>query len=257
MSSTFRSVATAVLRRNLTHAFKNPALFVPSILFPLIFLIAFAGGLSAVANVPGFDFPSGYTAFQFVFVFLQAAAFGGVFTGLAIAGDFESGFSQRLMLAAPRREGIILGYVLAGMARFLVTLTVITIAALASGMQVDGGGIDLFGLLGLGLLVNMAATLFAAGVALRAKSMQAAPALQIPIFLTLFLAPVYVPIGLLQGWIHSVAQLNPASALLAAGRGFISGETTSVGLAYACGAGLVVVMLTWGLTGLRRAERSE
>ena len=76
MSGDFLAVAAAVLRRNLIHAFKNPALFVPSIVFPLLFLVAFAGGLSNVANVPGFDFPSGYTAFQFVFVFLQAAAEG-------------------------------------------------------------------------------------------------------------------------------------------------------------------------------------
>ena len=55
--------------------------------------------------MPGFDFPSGYTAFQFVFVLLQSAAFGGVFTGFAIARDFECGFARRLLLAAPHRLG--------------------------------------------------------------------------------------------------------------------------------------------------------
>ena len=105
MSRDFTSVAGAVLRRNLIHAFTNPALLIPSAVFPLLFFVAFAGGLSNVGNVPGFDFPSGYTAFQFVFVFLQSAAFGGVFTGFAAAGDFESGFGRRLLLASPRRRG--------------------------------------------------------------------------------------------------------------------------------------------------------
>ena len=146
---------------------------------------------------------------------------------------------------------------LAGLTRFATTATVITVAALLAGMQVDGTGVDLFGLVGLGLLVNAGATLFAAGVAFRFKSMQAAPILQIPIFLTLFLAPVYVPLDLLQGWIHSVARLNPATAFLTAGRGFISGVPDSAPLAYVCGAALVALMLTWALTGLRRAERSE
>ena len=63
--------------------------------------------------MPGFDFPSGYTAFQFVFVLLQASAFGGVFTGFGIAADFENGFARRLMLAAPNRLGILAGYALA------------------------------------------------------------------------------------------------------------------------------------------------
>ena len=57
--------------------------------------------------MPGFDYPGGYTAFQFVFVLLQSAAFGGVFTGFGIARDFESGFGKRLMLASPNRVGIL------------------------------------------------------------------------------------------------------------------------------------------------------
>ena len=139
MTRDFTSVAGAVLRRNLIHAFKNPALLIPSIVFPLLFFVAFAGGLSSVGNVPGFDFPSGYTAFQFVFVFLQSAAFGGVFTGFAAAGDFESGFGRRLLLASRGARGSSPGYALAAMARCSLTATVVSVAALIAGMQVDGG----------------------------------------------------------------------------------------------------------------------
>ncbi|MEA2359431.1 MAG: type transport system permease protein [Solirubrobacteraceae bacterium] len=251
------SVSGAVLRRNLTHAFKNPALLIPSIVFPLVFLLAFAGGLSNVGDVPGFDFPSGYTAFQFVFVFLQAAAFGGVFTGLAIAGDFESGFAGRLLLGAPRRMGIIAGYVLAAMARFAVTGAVVSVAALLAGMRVDGGAAQLLGLLSLALLLNVTATLWATGMAMRFQSLQAAPAMQIPVFLILFLAPVYVPLDLLSGWISHAAAYNPATALLEAGRGFLSGRPTQVGLAYLAGFGLVAVGFAWAVTGLRQAQRGE
>ncbi|MDX6684106.1 MAG: type transport system permease protein, partial [Baekduia sp.] len=114
-------VASALIRRSAKYTFKNPALLIPSLMFPLIFLIGFAGGLSSVGDVPGFDFPSGYTAFQFVFVFLQSAAFGGVFSGFGIAMDFESGFAQRIMLAAPHRFGMILGYLGSALLRFAVT----------------------------------------------------------------------------------------------------------------------------------------
>jgi ABC-2 type transport system permease protein len=255
--SAFGSVAVAVTRRNLRHAFTNPALLLPAVLFPLIFLIAFAGGLSRVGDVPGFDFPAGYTAFQFVFVFLQAAAFGGVFTGFAVARDFESGFARRLLLAAPRRTGIIAGYVLAGLARFLVTGTVVFAAALIAGMQVRGGGVDLFGLIGLGLIVNVAATLWGTGVSLRARTMQAAPVMQIPIFLILFLAPVFVPLHLLKGWIHAVASVNPATALLTAGRGFIAGVPEDATLAFLAALGLALALGAFALRGLRRAERAE
>jgi ABC-2 type transport system permease protein len=251
------NVARAVTRRGLIHATKNPALLIPSILFPMMFLIAFAGGLSSIGNVPGFDFPSGYTSFQFVFVFLQSAAFGGVFTGFAIAYDFESGFSRRMLLAAPHRTGLIFGYMSTAMARFLITGTFVTVAGLIGGMQIDGSGVDLAGLLGLALVLNAAATLWAAGIALRTKTVQAGPAMQIPIFLVLFMAPVYVPLDLLKGWIETAASWNPLTAIVEAGRGFISGEPTSVALSFACAAGLALVMYAWAQTGLRQVERGE
>lgn len=254
-SATTWQVAGAVLRRNLIHAFKNPALLVPSILFPLIFLIGFAGGLSSVGDVPGFDFPSGYTTFQYVFVFLQAAAFGGVFTGFAVARDFESGFAQRLLLAAPHRFGLVLGYVAAAACRFVVTGAVVTVAGLIGGMAIDGSPGELVALVLLALVLNAATTLWACGVAMRLQTIQAGPLMQIPVFLILFLAPVYVPLDLLDGWIHAVASLNPLTAIVEAGRGFISGRPDHVAIAFACGVGLVALFLVWAVGGLRRAER--
>ena len=255
MSGHTLAVARAVARRSLLHAFTNPALLIPSIIFPLIFLVSFAGGLSAVRNVPGFDFNGNYTAFQFVFVFLQSAAFGGVFTGFGIAADFESGFARRMLLAAPHRTGMLLGYAGAGVVRWCVTAIMVSIASLLAGMTVHGSGIQLIGLVGVGLLVNLTATLFGAGVSLRAKTLQAGPFMQIPIFVGLFLAPVYVPLKLLTGWIHTVASYNPVTALMTAGRGFLSGEPDKSLLAFGCGAGLVALMAFYALRGLRRAER--
>src|SRR5262249_4376453 len=103
-------VASGVAFRTLKNVLTTPSLLLPSLIFPLFFFTAFAGGLSQLKHVPGFDYPPGYTSFQFVFVLLQSAAFGGVFTGFGVARDFEYGFARRLLLAAPRRIGIVLGY---------------------------------------------------------------------------------------------------------------------------------------------------
>jgi ABC-2 type transport system permease protein len=250
----FGFVAGAVAARNLHNYFTNPALILPGLLFPLFFFTAFAGGLSRVSDIPGFDFPPGYTAFQFVFVLLQSAAFGGVFTGFSIARDFESGFSRRLLLAASRRSAIIVGYSIAAFVRWSFTATVLFVVALAAGMQVDGSGVDLFGLVTLALLTNVAAGLWAAGVAMRLRTLQAGPVMQVPVFLTLFLAPVYVPLALLDSWIHAIARVNPTTALLEAGRGFIAGEPQTVVLAFGLALLLAVAFSLWALRGLRKAE---
>jgi ABC-2 type transport system permease protein len=249
-------VASAVAWRTLKNAITTPSLLLPSLAFPLFFFVAFAGGLSQVQNTPGFDYPPGYTAFQFVFVLLQSAAFGGVFTGFGIARDFESGFGRRLLISAPHRTGIVLGYAAAALVRWLLTAAVVTAVAIIAGMQVGGNGVDLFGLYALGLILNLAAILWAAGVALRLRTMQAGPVMQMPVFLLLFFAPVYVPLALLQGWIHDVARVNPITRMLEAGRGLLAGTPTEVGLAFGVAVALVLAFSLWALRGLRSAEQA-
>ncbi len=248
------AVARAVAWRTLHNVFTNPSLFIPSIVFPLFFFTAFAGGLSRVSDVPGFHFPQGYTGFQFVFVLLQSAAFGGVFTGFGIARDFESGFARRLLLAAPHRSGIVLGYAAAALGRWLVTVAILTAVAFGVGMTIGGNGVDLLGLYALGLILNFAALLWACGVAMRLRTMQAGPVMQMPVFLVLFFAPVYVPLRLLQGWIHDVAVVNPLTRVLEAGRGFLAGTPTEVGAAFGAALALAVFFSLWAVRGLRKAE---
>jgi ABC-2 type transport system permease protein len=253
--SEFLSTARGVAWRGLHVTYTNPAFVAPSIIFPLFFYVAFAGGLSSVGDVPGFSYPAGYDTFQFAFVLLQAAAFGGVFSGFGIAADFEQGFGRRLLLASPRRRGIIAGYVLAAIARWCFPTTIVSVAATIAGMDVDGSVAQLVALVSLALLVNMTATMWGVGMALRFQTLQAGPAMQIPVFLILFMAPVYVPLDLIRGWVHDAASYNPLTALVESGRGFISGVPDLVGIAYLAGFGLVALGLVWAVTGLRRAER--
>jgi ABC-2 type transport system permease protein len=250
----FADVTWAIAWRTLKKYATTPSLFFPSLIFPLFFFVAFAGGLSSVARVPGFDFPSGYTSFQFVFVFLQASAFGGVFTGFGIASDFETGFSRRLMLSAPNRLAILAGYVLAALVRAILTGVLLFIAGLIGGMQIDGGALDMLGLVGLAAAASLAAALFAAGVAMRLRTIQAGPAMQMPVFLLLFIAPVYVPLHLLTGWVEAVARVNPVTPLLDTGRDFISGGDVDLVLAGGVALGLIAAFAVWAVRGLRRAE---
>jgi ABC-type multidrug transport system permease subunit len=256
MSHAFWSVALAVAWRVIHNVFTTPSLLLPGLIFPLFFFTAFAGGLSRVDNIPGFNFPPGYTAFQFVFVLLQSAAFGGVFTGFGIARDFEYGFARRLLIAAPRRSGIIAGYAIAAVVRWTVTATLLTVVALLAQMKVGGSGVDLVALYALALIISLAGTLWASGVAMRLRTIQAGPVMQLPVFLALFFAPVYVPLHLLSGWLEAVASVNPVTHLLEAGRSLVAGSPSDVALAFAIAAGLAVLLSLWALRGLRAAERA-
>jgi len=252
--SSFRSVAFGVAWRILHNVFTTPSLLFPSLLFPLFFFTAFAGGLQQVSHLPGFDYQSGYTAFQFVFVLLQSASFQGVFIGFSIARDFGYGFARRLFIAAPHRSAVVVGYALASLGRWAFTVSVLTSVALIAHMDVGGNGVDLVALYSLGLVLNFAALLWACGIAMRLRTIQAGPVMQLPVFLILFFAPVYVPLSFLRGWLHAVAVVNPITRLLEAGRGLLDGHPTEVGIAFAAACGLVAFFALWSLFGLRRAE---
>jgi ABC-type multidrug transport system permease subunit len=251
--SRYLDVVRTVAWRNIHSAVRNPALLLPALIFPLFFYMAFAGGLSAVGSLPGFDYYD-YNAFQFVFVLLQSAAFGGVFIGFSIGADFDSGFTRRLFLSARSRSAVIAGFGVAAVIRAAFVWAMVFAIALATGLEVHADGVELSGLIGLALIINVAFFLFAAGVMTRLRTLQAAPAMQLPVFFLLMTAPVYVPRDLLQGWIEAVAEFNPMTAIIEAGRSLMAGDPFHVLLAFAAAAGLAVVLVAWARGGLRSAE---
>ncbi len=249
----YLAVVKTVAWRNIHEAIRNPALLLPALIFPLFFYMAFAGGLSTVGGLPGFDYYD-YNAFQFVFVLLQSAAFGGVFIGFSIAADFDSGITRRLFLAAHDRSAVIAGFGVAAVIRAAFVWAMVFAIALVTGMEVDANGIDLFGLIGLALIVNVAFFFFAAGVMTRLRTLQAAPAMQLPVFLILMTAPVYVPRDLLGGWIATVSKVNPFTAVLESGRSLMAGDPFHVLLAFSAAAAGLALLAVFARRGLRKAE---
>ena len=205
--STWWSGVSGIAARQSRAFFTNPALIIPGLLFPMLFFAAFAGGLSDLNRIPGFDYAPGYTSFQYVFVLFQSSMFGGIFIGFAVARDFENGFARRLMLL----------YLLA-------------------------------------LSSNILGSLWALGIAFRFQSLSVTPFMQIPLFILLFLAPVYVPLQLLSGWIRHVADVNPATFLLEGGRALLAGSPGPILAAWLVVIIGGIVLGIWSLTGLRAAE---
>ena len=143
---------------------------------------------------------------------MQSAVFGGVFTGFAIAADFEFGFARRMLLATRNRSALIAGYAITALVRALLVWVVVTVVALAAGAEIAGSVADLLGILVIAVMLNFAATLFASGLAMRFRTLQAAPLIQLPAFLIIMTAPVYVPRDLIEGWVATVADVNPMTA---------------------------------------------
>jgi ABC-2 type transport system permease protein len=233
---------------------KNPPKALSPIVTPLLFFVAFAGALSALEGTQGFGYYD-YTAFQFVIVLFTAAMFVGAFTALDIAIDYQSGMGNRLMVSSPWRPAIVSGYLIVALGHAAVTFVAVWAVALAFGMPVRGGALDIAGLLALGFLLNLITTLYGAGIALRFQSTAAGVLILIPVFIVTFTTPVFSPRDDLDGWLHAAASVNPLTPLVEAGRGFLADDPVSVGLAFATAGALVIAFSVWAALGMRRAEQ--
>ena len=105
---------------------------------------------------------------------------------------------------------------------------------------------------GIGLALGAGA--WAVGLALRFKSMQIAPLMQIGIFLSIFLSTAQMPLTLLTGWVEKIARYNPITYVLAFSRqgflGEITWDVTRDGLLAL--AALIVVLLLFAYRGMRK-----
>ena len=249
------SVSMAIAKRHLSKLRSDPGLFMPTLIMPLFFFLAFAGGLSAVGETKDFGYPD-YTSFVFGFVMFQGASYTAVFTAFALADDFESGFARRILMNTPQRAAIIIGFGISALVQAVINICVLFAIGAVAGMQISGSVPQVLLMFVIALCLNVVVLLFAAGLALRLRSSQAGSLMLTPIFVILFLAPVYVPRELLTGWLKTAAGINPLTPMIEACRGLLVGVPVSVGLAFACAAGMALALSVWALTGLRSAERA-
>ncbi len=254
----FWDVTRAVAYRSMRNFVARPMTSIIPMVMPLMFFATFAGGFSRLGQVGGFTagFSASYTSFQFVFVWLQGSAFQGMFSGFGVARDYESGFAKRLMLAAPNRYGILTGYLLAAFLRSVVGAAIVFTVGRLAGAQFSGGIVDIALLVATGFALTLLASLWASGVAFRFRSIQAGPLMQMPIFVLIFLSPVFVPLALMQGWIKQPARINPFTVFIEQGRNFITGADAKGFLLMCVVLAAAAVLSVWAVRGLRSAERA-
>ena len=252
----FVPVMRAVAARNIQGIRKFPPKLLPAILVPLFFFASFKGALSGIGNTSGFAYFD-FTTFIFVLIVYMAAMFSAVFTAIDISIDFQSGIGRRFMAAAPQRMAIVAGYVIVSLGRGVLGIAIVWGVVEITGLQIRGGALDIAGLIALALLLNLAVVLYGAGVALRFRDVSAGALINLPVFLSIFLSPVFQPRDQLSGILKTVAGLNPLTPSIEAGRGFLANEPFHVGLAFATAGGLVLFFGVFAIRGMRKAEQGK
>ena len=97
-----------IAARSVRRTLRQPALIVPTIVFPLFLMAVNASGLDAATKLPGF--PTGnYLNFALSVCFMQGALFAATTAGAELATDIETGFLNRLSLTPLRGVAVLVG----------------------------------------------------------------------------------------------------------------------------------------------------
>jgi ABC-2 type transport system permease protein len=236
-----------IARRSVIRTLRQPAMIVPSLVFPLLLLAVNSAGLATVTRLPGFPTDS-FLDFALGFTFMQGAIFATMNGGTDLARDIQTGFLNRLALTPVRSHallaGQLAGVVLLGLVQAVVYLSVglIAGATIASGLA---GAVVIFV---LSVLVALTFGAIGAFMALRTGSGEAVQGLFPLLFVALFLSSMSLPRNLIEtDWFRMVATYNPVSYFIEAYRSLIiTGwdlEALALGFGLAVAIGAVALVL--------------
>jgi ABC-2 type transport system permease protein len=248
----FRQVGV-LARRSVVRTLRQPAMVVPSVLFPLILLSIYASGLDSATDLPGFPTDS-YLQFALAITFVQGALFSANSAGGNIASDIESGFMNRLALTPLRRFALMLGQLAGIVALGLIQAITFLTVGLAFGAGIEAGVAGALVIVVFSLLVSLAFGCIGAFVALRAGSSEAVQGVFPLFFAALFLSSMSLPRDLIENdWFRTVADWNPVSYMLECIRSLmIEGwDPEALALGFACAGVLALVALAAAASALR------
>ncbi len=240
-------------RRSVVRTLRQPAMVVPSLVFPLLLLSINSSGLETATHLPGFPTDS-YFQFALAIPFIQGALFSANSAGTNIASDIESGFLNRLSLTPLRRLALMMGQLTGILALGLIQAVTFVVVGLIFGEGIEAGPGGVLVILLLSLTISLAFGCIGAFVALRSGSGEAVQGVFPLFFAALFLSSMALPRDLIEiEWFQTVADWNPVSYMLEGIRSLVidgwDGEALALG--FGCAAGVAVIALAAAGSALR------
>ena len=204
----------ALAKRSTLELFRQPALVVPSIVFPLFFSFLGNSSFGKTTSLPGFPKVNSYLQFQLAGTITQGVLFGSVTGAAALATDIENGFFDRLLASPTSRLSILFGR-LAGSTLFgALETAVFVLVLLPFGADVSAGLPGIIAMVVSGALIALAVGALMSSVALKTGSAEAVQGTFPLLFILLFFSSAFFPRETMSGVYKTIAGLNPISHLV-------------------------------------------
>ncbi|MEA2133868.1 MAG: type transport system permease protein [Solirubrobacteraceae bacterium] len=208
------SAAWVLGQRALREAWRTPEALVPTLFIPLFFLVVNVGQAGKIfpAQSTGFLKGQGYGAFQLPASLLLAASFGTA--ALFLVEDIEGGYFDKLRSAPIARTSIVLGRLIAELAKGLLISVLIVLLGMVFGITIASGVLGFVLLVGMTALWSVVFVGFMQLIALKTRSAAATNSGGLIFFPLLFLTPNFVPRDMLTRPMEVAASFNPVTYVM-------------------------------------------
>ncbi len=242
-------------RRSIIRTLRQPAMVIPSLIFPMMLLAVNAGGLTSATELPGFPADT-YLDFAFAFPLMQSAMFGATLAGAEFARDIENGFLNRLALTPMSPAALLAGLLSGVIALSLIQAAVFLTVGLVIGVDIQSGVLGVPVLVALSVLTSLGFGCLGTILALRTGSGEAVQSFFPLFFVGIFFSSISLPRELLGGgWFEAVATVNPVSYLVEGMRSLVI--TGWDAQALALGFGFAVALFAVGLLGASASMKTR
>ncbi|OON71333.1 ABC transporter permease [Streptomyces tsukubensis] len=219
--------STTMVRRNLLHARRYPALTLNVVLTPLIMLLLFVyvfGDVMSAGIGGGGANRAEYVAYITPGILMMTIGTTLVGTSVSVADDMTEGIMARFRTMAIHRGAVLIGHVAGSVLRSVISVTLVGAVAVAIGFRSkDATVVEWVAAFGLLVLVALAFTWMAIAVGMASPNGEAAGNNAVPLVILPFISSAFVPVDAMPGWFQPVAEYQPFTPAIETLRGLLLG----------------------------------
>lgn len=246
---------TAVLTgRSLRHVLRSPDTIITTAVMPIAFLLLFVYVFGGAIDTGQGTGSAGYVDYLLPGILLITVASGIAYTAFRLFTDMQGAIVERFRSMPIARSSVLWAHVLTSLVAILVSLVIVTGAAVLMGFRSSAGVLEWLAVAGILLLVTLTLTWVAVIPGLTAKTVDGASAFSYPLIFLPFLSSAFVPTDSMPGPVRWFAEHQPVTAIVDALRGLLAGQPVGadIWIALAWCLGVLVVASVVAMAIYRR-----
>ncbi|GAB3386537.1 ABC transporter permease [Amycolatopsis echigonensis] len=239
-----------LIGRNVKHITRNPEMLLQAVSLPIVLLLLFRFMFGPAINVPGMA----YVDYLVPGLLAISIGFNSTTTVVGVAADLTQGLVERFRSMPMFGPAVLVGHVVAGMLRSLVSFVIMVAIGFAIGFR--PGGSALGWLAAIGLLVLFAAGVFWLAVLLGSisKTVEGAGGLGMILVFVPYASSALVPTQAMPGVLRVIVDNQPFTVLMDAVRALMNG-TPAGGTAWLALAWWGVITVAASFLAVRKFNR--